>query len=48
MGKAHLKVQMGGVAAAVEFYQTATTPNLILVEISAGRSGIDGRVGTTG
>ncbi len=32
MGKAHLKVQMGGVAAAVEFYQTATTPNLILVE----------------
>jgi len=32
MGKAHLKVQMGGIRAAVEFYQTATTPNLILVE----------------
>ncbi|MEE9314264.1 MAG: CpaE family protein [Rhizobiaceae bacterium] len=32
MAKAHLKVQLGGVNAAVEFYQTATTPNLILVE----------------
>jgi pilus assembly protein CpaE len=32
MGKAHLKVQMGGIRAAVDFYQTATTPNLILVE----------------
>lgn len=32
MSKAHLKVQMGGIAAAVEFYQSATTPNLILVE----------------
>ena len=32
MSKAHLKVQMGGIRAAVEFYQTATTPNLIIVE----------------
>jgi pilus assembly protein CpaE len=32
MGKAHLKVQMGGIPAAVEFYQSATTPNLIFVE----------------
>lgn len=32
MNKAHLKVQMGGVPAAVDFYQTATTPNLIMVE----------------
>ena len=32
MSKAHVKVQMGGIAAAVDFYQTATTPNLILVE----------------
>ena len=32
MSKAHLKVQMGGIRAAVEFYQTATTPNLIFVE----------------
>ncbi len=32
MTKAHVKVQMGGIAAAVNFYQSATTPNLILVE----------------
>ncbi|MDA8870206.1 CpaE family protein [Rhizobiaceae bacterium] len=35
MGKAHVKVQMGGIPAATEFYQQATTPNLILVESSA-------------
>ncbi len=32
MAKAHLKVHMGGVATAIEFYQTAPTPNLIIVE----------------
>src|SRR6476659_5057975 len=32
MTKAHLKVHMGGVATAVEFYQSAPTPNLILLE----------------
>ncbi len=32
MSKAHVKVQLGGIAAAVEFYQSATTPNLIFVE----------------
>ncbi|MDD9909081.1 MAG: CtpF protein [Ahrensia sp.] len=32
MGKAHVKVQLGGIPAAVDFYQTATTPNLIIVE----------------
>lgn len=32
MSKAHVKVNMGGIAAAVDFYQTATTPNLIIVE----------------
>ena len=32
MSKAHLKVHMGGIAAAIEFYQTAPTPNLIIVE----------------
>ena len=39
MTKAHLKVQMGGIAAAVNFYQSATTPNLILVE--SRREGMD-------
>ena len=32
MAKAHLKVHMGGVATAIEFYQSAPTPNLILLE----------------
>jgi len=30
--RTHLKVHMGGVPAAAEFYQTAPTPNLIVVE----------------
>ena len=32
MSKTHLKVHMGGVETAIEFYQTAPTPNLIIVE----------------
>ena len=32
MSKAHLKIHMGGIATAVEFYQSAPTPNLIIVE----------------
>ena len=32
MSKAHLKIHMGGIATAVEFYQGAPTPNLIIVE----------------
>ncbi len=32
MSKAHLKVHMGGVATAIEFFQTAPTPNLIILE----------------
>jgi len=32
MAKAHLKLHMGGIATAVEFYQSAQTPNLIIVE----------------
>jgi pilus assembly protein CpaE len=32
MARAHLKVHMGGIATAVEFYQSAPTPNLILLE----------------
>jgi pilus assembly protein CpaE len=36
LGKAHLKVQMGGVAAAIEAYRSAPTPNVIMLE-SEGR-----------
>ncbi len=32
MSKAHLKVHMGGIPTAIEFYQTAPTPNLIILE----------------
>jgi pilus assembly protein CpaE len=32
MSKAHLKIHMGGIPTAVEFYQGAPTPNLIIVE----------------
>jgi pilus assembly protein CpaE len=32
MARAHVKVQLGGVTAAAEFYQAAATPNLVLVE----------------
>lgn len=39
LGKAHLKVQMGGMAAAIEAYRTAPTPNVIILETEE-RSGI--------
>jgi pilus assembly protein CpaE len=32
LSKAHLTVQLGGIAAAVEFYQGQVTPNLLIVE----------------
>jgi len=32
LGKAHLKVQMGGVTAATEAYRSAPTPNVIVLE----------------
>jgi pilus assembly protein CpaE len=37
LGKAHLSVKMGGIAAAVEAYRNAPTPNVILLE-SGGAS----------
>ncbi|MEJ1159571.1 AAA family ATPase [Prosthecomicrobium sp. N25] len=40
MAKAHTKVQMGGLAAAVEFYASAPTPNLVIVESQEERAGI--------
>jgi len=32
MAKAHLKIQMGGIAAAAEAYRTAPTPNVVIIE----------------
>src|SRR6202012_645972 len=39
LGKAHLKIQMGGKAAATEAYRTAPTPNVIILE-TEGRNDI--------
>src|ERR1700742_4557680 len=35
LGKAHLKIQMGGVGAAIEAYRSAPTPNVIVLEMDA-------------
>jgi pilus assembly protein CpaE len=35
LGKAHLKIQMGGMAAAAEAYRSAPTPNVIVLETDA-------------
>jgi pilus assembly protein CpaE len=32
LGKAHLKIQMGGIAAAIEAYSGSPTPNVIIIE----------------
>src|SRR5258708_10661777 len=38
LGKAHVKIHMGGMAAAIEPYRTAPTPNVIILETeSRGR-----------
>src|SRR5215472_10603190 len=39
LGKAHIKIQMGGVGAAIEAYRTAPTPNVIVLETD-GRSDV--------
>src|SRR4051812_3221328 len=37
LGKAHLSVHMGGVAAAIETYHTQPTPNVIILETEEHR-----------
>src|SRR6201987_6424851 len=41
LGKAHLKIEMGGMAAAIEAYRAAPTPNVIVLE-SDGRNDLLG------
>jgi pilus assembly protein CpaE len=44
LAKAHLKIQMGGMAAAIEAYRTAPTPNVIILETESRNdilSGLD-------
>jgi pilus assembly protein CpaE len=35
LAKAHLRIEMGGLAAAVEAYQTSPTPNVIMLETAS-------------
>ena len=39
LGKAHMKIQMGGIVAAIEAYRSAPTPNVIVLE-TEGRNNI--------
>ena len=41
MARAHVKVHTGGLSAAVEFYQAAATPNLIVVESKLQRERLE-------
>jgi pilus assembly protein CpaE len=40
LGKAHLRIQMGGVTAAVEAYRSAPTPNVIVIESESRADGL--------
>jgi pilus assembly protein CpaE len=42
LGKAHLSVHMGGVAAAIEAYQKAPTPNVIVLETEVEHDILEG------
>ncbi|MBN9553133.1 MAG: CtpF protein, partial [Alphaproteobacteria bacterium] len=42
LAKAHLTVQLGGIAAAIEFYHGQVTPNLLIVETRlSGQAALD-------
>jgi pilus assembly protein CpaE len=40
LGKVHLKVQMGGITAAIESYGSSPTPNVIVIESESSGNGI--------
>jgi pilus assembly protein CpaE len=40
LGKAHVKVQMGGITAAIEAYRASPTPNVIILETDGRRDSI--------
>src|SRR6266700_7152856 len=42
LAKAHLKIQMGGMIAAVEAYKNAPTPNVIVLETEGGNGILTG------
>lgn len=45
MSKAHVTIQLGGIMAAVQVYQTQSTPNLLLVESHGSRDVILSELG---
>jgi len=45
MARAHVSVNTGGIAGAVEFYGTAPTPNLIIIESSNAGDALMGELG---
>ena len=40
LGKAHVKIQMGGITAAIEAYRGSPTPNVIMLETDGRGDGI--------
>src|SRR5271163_905419 len=42
MARAHLRIQMGGLVAAIEAYQNSPTPNVIILESENGGEDILG------
>jgi len=40
LGKAHVKIQMGGVTAAIEAYRNSPTPNVVILESEGRRDAI--------
>src|SRR5438128_4995771 len=42
LDKAHLSVHMGGIAAAIDAYHKAPTPNVIMLETEASSDMLDG------
>src|SRR4029078_1169148 len=42
LGKAHFKIQMGGIGAAIEAFRNSPTPNVILIEMDARATDILG------
>ncbi len=45
MSKAHVTIQLGGILAAVQVYQTQPTPNVLVVESHSSRDGILAELG---
>src|SRR5262245_66204679 len=40
LDKAHVKIQMGGIGAAIEAYRNSPTPNVIMIETDASATDI--------